>query len=71
MSRLISRLKYRDFGIFVTTSYVSEQAYKELLEDGHPVIIISGRDIIELLNKNHINTNELIYNFINTIDYSK
>lgn len=71
LSRLISRLKYRDFGIFVTTSYVSEQAYKELLEDGHPVIIISGKDIIELLNKNHINTNELIYNFINTIDYSK
>lgn len=69
LSRLVSRLKYRDFGIFVTTSYVSEQAYKELLEDGHPVIIISGRDIVEILNENHINTTELILNFMNTIDY--
>lgn len=69
LSRLVSRLKYRDFGIFITTSYVSEQAYKELLEDGHPVIIISGRDIVEILNENHINTTELISNFMNTIDY--
>ena len=48
-SRLISRLKHRQFGIFVTTSYVAEQAYKEIIEDEHPVIIISGRDIVEIL----------------------
>lgn len=69
VSRLISRLKYRDFGIFVTTSYVSEQAYKEVLEDGHPVIIVSGKDIIDILNKSHINTNELIFNFMENIEY--
>ncbi|SVC93627.1 uncharacterized protein METZ01_LOCUS346481 [marine metagenome] len=39
----------RQFGIFVTTSWVSEQAYKELVEDRHPVLVISGRDIIEIL----------------------
>jgi hypothetical protein len=48
-SRLISRLRYRQFGIFVTTSYVSEQAYKEIVEDGHPVIIVSGADIAQIL----------------------
>lgn len=69
LSRLISRLKYRDFGIFVTTSYVSEQAYKELLEDGHPVIIISGKDIVEILTNNRINTEESLLNFMDTIDY--
>lgn len=69
LSRLISRLKYRDFGIFVTTSYVSEQAYKELLEDGHPVIIISGRDIVEILTNNRINTEESLLNFMDAIDY--
>lgn len=69
ISRLISRLKYRDFGIFVTTSYISEQAYKEVLEDGHPVIIVSGKDIIDILNKSHINTNELIFNFMENIEY--
>jgi hypothetical protein len=48
-SRLISRIKHREFGIFVTTSYVGDQAYKEIIEDEHPVVIISGKDIIEIL----------------------
>ncbi len=48
-SRLISRLRHRQFGIFVTTSYVAEQAYKEILEDGHPVVIVSGVDIAKIL----------------------
>ena len=54
-SRLISRIKHRQFGIFITTSYVDSQAYKEIKEDGHPIIIISGRDIVTILNQNSIN----------------
>lgn len=34
-SRLISRLKNRQFGIFVTTSYVGRQPYQEIREDKH------------------------------------
>ncbi|WP_205609997.1 restriction endonuclease [Clostridium botulinum] len=49
-SRLISRLKYREFGILVTTSFIGLQAYKEIKEDGHPVIIISAIDIVNILN---------------------
>ena len=49
ISRLISRLRHRQFGILVTTSYVHEQAYKEIKEDGHPVIIISSSDIVNIL----------------------
>lgn len=52
MSRLISRLRHRQFGILVTTSYVNTQAYKEIKEDRHPVIVIAGADIVELLKKN-------------------
>jgi hypothetical protein len=48
-SRLISRLRHRQFGIFVTTSYLDIQAYKEIIEDQHPVIIISGIDIARIL----------------------
>jgi hypothetical protein len=48
-SRLISRLRHRQFGIFVTTSYVSQQAYQEIIEDGHPVVILSAVDIAGLL----------------------
>ena len=39
-SRLISRLKHREFGILITTSYVDIQTYKEIIEDNHPIVII-------------------------------
>ena len=52
MSRLISRLRHRQFGILVTTSYVNLQAYREIKEDQHPIIVISGSDIVELLRNN-------------------
>lgn len=48
-SRLISRLRHRQFGILVTTSVVGEQAYKEIRQDRHPVVILCGRDIAQLL----------------------
>ena len=36
-SRLISRLRHRQFGVLVTTSHLDGQAYREIREDGHPV----------------------------------
>jgi hypothetical protein len=48
-SRLISRLRHRQFGIFVTTSYLGDQAYKEIIEDQHPVIVVSAVDIVKIL----------------------
>jgi len=48
-TRLISRLRYRQFGVFLTTSCVHEQAYQEIIEDGHPVLIVSGKDICDIL----------------------
>jgi hypothetical protein len=49
MSRLISRLKHREFGVMVTTSAVSAQAYEEIRTDGHPIVVISANDIVEIL----------------------
>lgn len=49
ISRLISRLRHRQFGILVTTSYLETQAYKEIKQDRHPIIVISARDIVALL----------------------
>jgi hypothetical protein len=60
MSRLISRIKYRQFGILVTTSYVDGQAYKEVVEDGHPILIITARDIAYILRTHNINSNNVI-----------
>ncbi|WZF90618.1 restriction endonuclease [Marinobacter metalliresistant] len=51
LSRLLSRLRHRQFGVLVTTSYLATQAYRELKEDQHPVVIISGIDIVTTLKK--------------------
>ena len=59
MSRLISRIKYRQFGVLVTTSWVHNQAYREVLEDGHPILIITATDIASILRHNAINTNNI------------
>lgn len=45
LARLISRLRHRQFGILVTTSYLDLQAYQELVTDTHPVVVISAQDI--------------------------
>ena len=50
-SRLISRLRHRQFGVLVTTSHVDAQAYKEIRDDGHPVVILAGRDVVDMLKR--------------------
>ena len=55
-SRLISRLRHRQFGIFVTTSCLHEQAYQELVDDEHPVVVIAGCDIVLALRRADIKT---------------
>ena len=54
MSRLISRIRYRQFGVLVTTSYVDDQAYSEVVEDGHPILMLTACDIAIILRKNSI-----------------
>src|SRR6266542_700887 len=52
MSRLISRLRHRQFGILVPTSYVDSQTYREIKEDAHPIEVLSAADIVDLLRFN-------------------
>ena len=59
MSRLISRIRYRQFGIMITTSYVADQAYKEVVEDGHPILIVTAADIASILRSNSITSNDV------------
>ena len=49
MSRLVARLNRREYGIFVTTSYFTQQAQREVLADGYPVHLISGSDLVLIL----------------------
>jgi hypothetical protein len=51
VSRLISRLRHRQFGILVTTGYVAPQAYREIRTDQQPIVVLSGVDIVDLLRQ--------------------
>jgi hypothetical protein len=54
VSRLVARLARGQYGIFVTTSYYSRQAQKEVLDDGYPVKLLSGIDLIQMMKELHI-----------------
>jgi hypothetical protein len=56
VSRLVSRIRHREFGIFVTTSYIAEQAYREIRDDAHPIVFLVARDIADLLRSRGIAT---------------
>lgn len=59
MSRLISRIRYRQFGIMVTTSSIDAQAYSEVVEDGHPILLVTASDIASILRKNAITSHNV------------
>lgn len=65
-SRLISRIKNRQFGVLVTTSFIAQQAYEEIIEDQHPIAIIAGKDIIDILSKIGITNINQLKDFLNT-----
>ncbi len=67
-SRLISRLRHRQFGVFVTTSYVAPQAYRELREDKQPIVVISARDIVGLLKAHGLGTPADVKSWLAQID---
>lgn len=52
LARLISRIRNRMFGVLVTTSYLNQQAYAEYKADGHPIVVIAARDMVEILKAN-------------------
>lgn len=63
-SRLISRLRQRQFGILATTSHLDAQAYREIREDGHPVIVLAGRDIIEMLKARGLDNVSMLRHYL-------
>ena len=60
VSRLISRIRHRQFGVLVTTSVIGRQAYEEVRKDGHPIVFLSGKDIADILTANGFNTPVLV-----------
>ncbi|MDL1862227.1 restriction endonuclease [Betaproteobacteria bacterium PRO7] len=68
VSRLISRIRHREFGVLVTTTYLDAQAYKEVVEDGHPVIVVCARDIVALLREAGYATVDQLSKWLDSID---
>lgn len=64
VARLVSRLRHRQFGVLVTTSVVARQAYQEIREDKHPIVLICGRDISNILIKAGYNTPDILQRFL-------
>lgn len=73
MSRLISRIRYRQFGVMMTTSYVHKQAYEEVITDGHPILIVSASDIAQILRSNAIMSDNIQewLDSLDRMDYSR
>ncbi|WP_084161432.1 caspase family protein [Nocardia sp. BMG51109] len=49
VNRLLTRIRNFDFGVIVTLSYLDEDIYRRLRSDGDPIVVVSGRDIVEAL----------------------
>lgn len=64
VSRLISRIRHRQFGVLVTTSTIARQAYEEVREDRHPIVFLCGKDITDILVANGFNTSAIVRDFL-------
>lgn len=58
VSRLISRIRHRNFGVLITTSHFNRQVQSEVHEDGHPIALVCGRDITDALRQHGRTTPE-------------
>ena len=66
-SRLVSRLRHRQFGVIVTTSYISAQAYKELREDQHPIVVVAAADIARILRTRGIGSASAVKEWVERV----
>ena len=64
--RLISRIRNRQYGVLVTTSAVGKDPCVQIRKDKHPIIFVSGGDIIKILiEKKGIKTRFELQNYLN------
>jgi len=59
-ARIVTQAKFRgwlpalrrgEYGIFVTTSYFTIQAQKEVLEDAYPISLFAGIDLVRFFRE--------------------
>ena len=68
VSRLVARLGRGQYGVFVTTSYFTEAAQREVLVDGYPVTLVSAADLVRWCRELRLTTKDGIdANWINAV----
>jgi len=58
VSRLVARLGRGQYGVFVTTSYFTEAAQREVLVDGYPVTLVSAADLVRWCRELRLTTKD-------------
>ena len=51
IARTVAKLKRGWLGVYVTTSYFSDNVQIEILEDKYPLLLINGKKLAELVNE--------------------
>lgn len=51
IARTVARLRRGWIGVYVTTSYFSENAQREVIEDRYPILLIGGRQVAKEVHK--------------------
>jgi len=46
--------------VLITTSHLDAQAYTEIHEDGHPVVVLAGVDVVGILKSKGFTTAEAL-----------
>lgn len=68
IDRIIARLKRGWIASFVTMSYYTDQAQKEILEDNYPIMLINGKQVAEIVSEHIYKENISLESYLEGID---
>ena len=68
ISRLAAKLGRGWVGVFVATSQFSQQAQRELQDDGYPILLVDGRRVAELIDRECARSGVALGEFLQQID---
>ena len=50
----------------MTTAHIGAQPYKEVREDDHPIVFLTGRDLVEILKRMGLATRASLQTYLTT-----
>lgn len=67
LAQLILKLQGKQFGIMLTTSFVEPEAYKQIISSKYPILILTGRDIVDILKRTGLTTKVKMKKWLNSL----